>query len=278
MSDTIPDLSEVYRGRSPEIAKLAAALCKAQAAMGGAKKDSTNPHFKNAYADLASIWDAVRKPLTDNGLAVVQFPRTTRNGVEVETMLVHSSGEYMTDVLWLPVLKMDAQGVGSAITYGRRYALMAVTGIAPVVDDDGNAAADGPPHKPGVPGTAGGGTDFRPATRRMPTSNWVDDAMNDGIVDQERTKGTLPLKPANGNGKPPAPDDRAKKIATKAREWVTTATATLKLSGQSVDSLSRFLADHAEQIRFLEDHVPEEHEKFFEAFNAASDAARARVS
>jgi hypothetical protein len=270
MTDAFPELHEVNRGRSAEIAKLAAALCKAQAAMGGAKKDSTNPHFKNAYADLASIWEAVRKPLTDNGLAVVQFPRTVGNGVEVETMLVHASGEYMRDVLWLPVLKMDAQGVGSAITYGRRYALMSVTGIAPI-DDDGNAASE---HKPGVPGMASGGTDFRPdGPRRMATQSSAngrrmanDDAH---LVDDERAKGTT--------GKPAAPDERAKKIAAKAAAWVENAVGTLKLSGHSVDSLSRFLSDHAEQIRFLEDHAPAEHDKFFEAYNAAADRARAMV-
>jgi len=275
MTDNIPDLSEVYRGRSPELAKLAAALCKAQAAMGGAKKDSTNPHFKNAYADLASIWDAVRKPLTDNGLAVVQFPRTTRNGVEVETMLVHSSGEYMTDVLWLPVLKMDAQGVGSAITYGRRYALMAVTGIAPVDDDDGNAAAEA--HKPGVPGSAGGGTDFRPAARRMvgayaghSSANGRRMANDDAHLVDEREKGTI--------GKKPEPDERERKIAARAAAWTENAIATLRLSGQSVDSLSRFLADNHEQVRFLEDHAPAEHERFFEVYNDVADKARAGMA
>jgi hypothetical protein len=268
MSDNIPDLSEVYRGRSPEIAKLAAALCKAQAAMGGAKKDSTNPHFKNAYADLASIWDAVRKPLTDNGLAVVQFPRTTRNGVEVETMLVHASGEYMTDVLWLPVLKMDAQGVGSAITYGRRYALMSVTGIAPVDDDDGNAAAEA--HKPGAPGSAAGGADFRPAGPRQSSANGRRLANDDAhLIDDSRDKGKV--------AKPAAPDERAQKIAAKAKAWVEQATGTLQLSGQSVDSLSRFLADHHEQIRFLEDHAPAEHERFFEVYNDVAERARALV-
>jgi hypothetical protein len=265
--DNIPDIGEVYRGRSPEIAKLAAALCKAQAAMGGAKKDSTNPHFKNAYADLASIWDAVRKPLTDNGLAIVQFPRTTRNGVEVETMLVHSSGEYMTDVLWLPVLKMDAQGVGSAITYGRRYALMSVTGIAPIDDDDGEGAVS---HKPGVPGSAGGGADFRPPGPRQSSANGRRMANDDEhLIDNERGKGTT--------GKPPTQDERAQKIAAKAKAWVDNAAATLRLSGQSVDSLSRFLADHEEQITFLNDHAPTEFERFFEVYNDVADKARAMV-
>jgi hypothetical protein len=261
--DNIPDISEVYRGRSAEIAKLAAALCKAQAAMGGAKKDSTNPHFKNKYADLGSVWDAVRKPLTDNGLAVVQFPRTTRNGVEIETTLLHVSGEYMSDVLWMPVLKMDAMSVGSAITYGRRYSLMSVTGIAPVNDipdagdDDGVAASD-PPHKPGVPGMAAGGTDFRPdGPRRMPTSNWVDDAMNDGIVDQRRSKGALPPKPANGNGN-----------AIKRAEWCAKAIEVFK-AAQSKDELTQWWKAEAERLRVIEDAMPAEYERLIAAYDSA---------
>jgi hypothetical protein len=255
--------------RSDQINELAAALAKAQGAIEGAKKDSVNPHFKSAYADLASVWDAIRKPLADNGLSAPQWLRTVENGVEVETVLMHASGQWMSDVLWMPVLKMDAQSVGSGASYARRYALMAALGVAPI-DDDGNAAS----HKPGVPGMASGGTDFRPdGPRRMPTQSSAngrrmanDDAH---LVDDERAKGTT--------GKPPAPDERAKKIAAKAAAWVENACGTLKLSGHSVDSLSRFLSDHAEQIRFLEDHAPAEHDKFFEAYNAAADRARALV-
>lgn len=142
--------------RSEQINELAAALVKAQGAIGGAKKDSTNPHFKSAYADLASVWDAVRAPLSAAGLAVMQWPRTVENGVEIETMIAHSSGQWMSDTLWMPCVKMDAHGLGSAITYGRRYALMSVMGVAPV-DDDGNAA---------VAGMAGAGGEFRPPKRQ----------------------------------------------------------------------------------------------------------------
>jgi hypothetical protein len=143
MSDTlieneVPQWRET--GRSPQWNELFAALAKAQGEIGGAKKDSTNPHFRSSYADLASVREVTREPLSKNGLAVVQWPRTSNGGVEIETILGHSSGQYMTCVLWMPVAKMDAHGVGSAITYGRRYALMAVTGVAPV-DDDGNGAA-----------------------------------------------------------------------------------------------------------------------------------------
>lgn len=130
---------------SEQINELAGALSKAQAEMHGAKKDATNPHFRSNYADLASVWEACRAALTKHGLSVLQSPRATpQNGsgwcVEVETRLLHTSGQWMADTLTVPVGKADAQGVGSAVTYARRYALSAFVGVAPE-DDDGNAAS-----------------------------------------------------------------------------------------------------------------------------------------
>ena len=126
-----------------------AAFAKAQGQIEGALKDSTNPHFKSKFADLGAVWDACRKPLSDNGIAVIQRPATgTEDGrmmVSIQTVLCHASGHTEEfPPLILPVSKPDAQGIGSAITYGRRYALMAAVGIAPE-DDDGNAAAKAPP-------------------------------------------------------------------------------------------------------------------------------------
>lgn len=136
--------------RSETIVELATAMAKAQGAITAAAKGKENPHFRSKYADLASVWDACRKALTDNGLSVVQSPRLTFNGdsgfVEVETLLLHSSGQWMSDVITVPVSKLDAQGVGSAITYARRYALSAFASVAPD-DDDGNSAVQGGPVK-----------------------------------------------------------------------------------------------------------------------------------
>lgn len=125
--------------RSDTIGALSEALAKAQGLIKNAAKDSANPFFKSKYADLASVRDACAGPLAASGLAVMQFPRTTENGVEVDTLLSHSSGEWVLETLALPVNKHDAQGIGSAITYARRYGLAAVTGVAPE-EDDGNAA------------------------------------------------------------------------------------------------------------------------------------------
>jgi hypothetical protein len=111
--------------------------------MGGAKKDSTNPHFRTAYADLASVWDACRAPLANAGLSVVQLVSSDEKSAIIETILAHSSGEWVSSTLAVPLTKADAQGLGSAITYGRRYALAAIVGVCPA-DDDGEAAVARP--------------------------------------------------------------------------------------------------------------------------------------
>lgn len=134
--------------RSESIAALAAALAKAQAEMTHASKDSVNPHFKNRYADLAAVLEAVRAPLTKHGLSVTQLASSGEMGAVVETVLMHSSGEWISSVLSLPVSKSDAQGFGSALTYARRYALAAICGIAQD-DDDAEGARKAPPtHRP----------------------------------------------------------------------------------------------------------------------------------
>lgn len=130
--------------RSDSITELATALALAQGEIEGAKKDSENPHFRSKYADLASIWDACREPLSKHGLAIIQSPRLVSAGenlwiCEVETMLLHKSGEFISDAIGIPVTRADAQGVGSAATYGKRYALASFVGVAPE-DDDGEAA------------------------------------------------------------------------------------------------------------------------------------------
>ena len=125
--------------RSETIAELAKALAKTQGQIEKAKKDSLNPHLRNKYADISSIWDAIREPLTANGLCVLQEPRSANGGVLLTTTLLHSSGEYIRSSLTMPVTKQDPQGYGSAITYARRYSLQSIVGIA-AEDDDGNAA------------------------------------------------------------------------------------------------------------------------------------------
>lgn len=124
---------------SEQINELAAALAKAQGVMGGALKDSANPFFKSKYADLESVWQACRKALSENGLAVIQTVTTNADATIVTTMLAHSSGQWIRDSLPLPPKEMTPQGIGSCISYARRYALAAAVGVYQT-DDDGEAA------------------------------------------------------------------------------------------------------------------------------------------
>jgi hypothetical protein len=120
--------------------QIATALVKAQLAFAPALKSSTNPHFKSRYADLAACVEAVIDSLNANGIALIQRTHDSDNGVAVETMFVHESGETLSGgILHVPAAKHDPQGYGSALTYARRYSLMAACGIAPE-DDDANLA------------------------------------------------------------------------------------------------------------------------------------------
>jgi len=110
------------------------ALCRAQSQMQAAKMDSQNPHFKNKYASLASVIDAVRKPLADNGLAVTQLIKLDR----LVTRLQHSSGEFIESEYPLPPMA-SSQQYGSALTYARRYSLSAICCISADEDDDAEA-------------------------------------------------------------------------------------------------------------------------------------------
>jgi hypothetical protein len=126
---------------------IASALAAAQMQMGKALKQSNNPHFKSKYADLGSVMDACMPALNSVGIAVIQPAGEDEFGRYVETRLIHGeSGEMLTCRVPLIVNKNDMQGYGSAVTYARRYGLMAMAGIAPE-DDDGNAAAAAAPKK-----------------------------------------------------------------------------------------------------------------------------------
>ena len=129
---------------STELNALATALAKAQAAVRGATRDSLNPHFRSKYADLASVWEACREALTQNGLSVVQLPGYTDGVATLDTILLHSSGQWIGGTAGAPLPKADAQGVGSALTYLRRYALAAVAGVAPEDDDAEGAVGRAP--------------------------------------------------------------------------------------------------------------------------------------
>lgn len=133
--------------RSETLSKLAPALVKAQAAMAGATKSAANPFFKSKYANLEEVIRVVKEPFAANGLSFVQFPVSGDGHAGVETIIMHESGEFISNEFLLKCAKSDPQGMGSAITYARRYGLQSACGI-PSEDDDGNAASAPAPKKP----------------------------------------------------------------------------------------------------------------------------------
>jgi len=126
---------------SETITYISKSLIAMQGNMAAVKKGNINPFFKSKYADLPSIWAAIREELQNNELCVVQDAQTLPDGVSVTTRLQHSSGEFMEfGPLIMPVSKNDAQAVGSALSYAKRYSLAASLGIVAEDDDDGNRA------------------------------------------------------------------------------------------------------------------------------------------
>jgi hypothetical protein len=116
------------------------ALIKAKLAMEPARKNQTNPHFRSKYADLASVIEAVEAALSANDLVLVQTIEIAGAETHLLTTLYHASGESLSSVYPLRPAKDDPQGMGSALTYARRYSILAICGVAPE-DDDGNAAS-----------------------------------------------------------------------------------------------------------------------------------------
>lgn len=158
---------------SPETDKLDEALAKAQGKMRSAKKDAVNSHFGTNYADLASVVDACRDALAEHGISVTQWPILTAggSGIHLVTRLA-LAGQWMRATFAVPVAQVTAQGMGSAITYARRYALSAALGIA-AEDDDGNAASAGyqPPQRDrqqAAPRGNQGGNNQRQGNQRAP--------------------------------------------------------------------------------------------------------------
>jgi len=134
-----------------EQTKIYGAFVKAQMAFAPALKTSVNPHFRSKYADLAACVEAVIDALNLNGIAMIQKTHPDERGVTVETIFIHESGESMSGgTLHVPAAKQDPQGYGSALSYARRYSLMAACGIAPE-EDDGNAASKAPQRQQEAP-------------------------------------------------------------------------------------------------------------------------------
>jgi len=130
--------------RSDQINEIAAALSKAQGEMKPAAFDRTNPHFKNKYATLTSIMESIKEPMSKNGLCTVQTLATTEKGMSVVTTVLHSSGQWISDEgIPLVLDKDNMQGLGSAITYAKRYGISALLSVVSEEDDDGEGSLPG---------------------------------------------------------------------------------------------------------------------------------------
>jgi hypothetical protein len=139
--------AKIYESRrSDSIAELALALLMAQRALKPAAKDAENPFFNSRYADLGACMDAVKEAYNAENICIIQRPLDTDGStICIETILLHTTGEYISGILRLKPTKADPQGLGSCLTYARRYALGAITGLVTEEDDDGNAASAAPP-------------------------------------------------------------------------------------------------------------------------------------
>ena len=171
---------------------IAPAFVKAKKAFGPALKDKTNPAFRSKYADLGACLEAVEGALLDNGIALYQETFEDATGVTVETVFLHESGEMIRcGKLHVPAAKQDPQGYGSALTYARRYSLMAACGIAPE-DDDGNAASKqrtpvAAPAKPVAPFEVSKACEaIKNAATRTLAEHYADNAFDRAINDMQK--------------------------------------------------------------------------------------------
>lgn len=136
--------------QSDQINELATALAKAQSEIGSVHKDQDNPYFRSKFASLSTVWETVKPALTKHGISIVQMPGSDERGYFVQTQLMHGSGQWIRSTTYMKPAKEDPQGIGSLISYARRYALMAMVMACPD-DDDGEAAmgrSSNAPQKP----------------------------------------------------------------------------------------------------------------------------------
>lgn len=218
---------------SENISDLALALSLAQGALTGAKKGSDNPFFKSKYADLSAVIGSIREPFSAQGLSYVQIPGSDPEGYFVDTLLMHKSGQWIKGRIRMNPVQDNPQGIGSVITYMRRYALQAMAGLE-AEDDDGNNASgnDGrknlPVQKPLKEGTY----------QKVPdasTSNNLGEKHRAGEAESARSAVSTTASPTIsswhdvvchiGKAGGPLKDKPLGKLATSSLEWLETQMA-----------------------------------------------------
>lgn len=146
-SDPRPNVSLLRVESSDVLNELFGALSKAQAKMKPAVLDMVNPHYKSKYASLTSVWESIRGPISENGLCLTQQIFSAGEHYYIRSVLGHASGQWTSNTFKLLVGRVDMQGLGSAITYAKRYGLCALVGVVDTEDDDGNASLPQNPQK-----------------------------------------------------------------------------------------------------------------------------------
>lgn len=284
----------IFRNRSNETAKLAAALAAATKAFAPIPKDrevevrSERGNYKFKYATLDAIRSATMPALAEQGLAIVQGMIEQGNGYAIETTMYHASGEWVSNVTPMFVSGRVKDGrtypptnqeLGSAQSYARRYGLSALICITADEDDD---TADGDhiqgservPFKPGPAGSAGGGTQFRPERRQMPAQSSANGrqmaAADPQLVDHDRPKGTLPTK--NGNADGPQVQNAVKRV-----EWVKAAIEGFK-TAQTKDELQEWWKTETDRLGVIETTMPAEYERLLAAYDNAIERTAQRGS
>lgn len=265
MPDTMMQPDAPASGQSASIAKLADALTKAQKAFKPISRDrevrvqtKTGGSYTFKYATLDEILGAVRPALIECGLFVTQGIIERRNGLAIETRLVHSSGEWLGNVTPMIVASnANNQELGSAQSYARRYGISALLCIAVDEDDDGNTADGNHREYKPAPGSAGSGGNFRPAARRFSMDRAV------GETDAPNGGGAPKAKDAA-----PVPDNAIKRV-----EWVKASVAALK--GMDKTAASDWWASEKKRIGVIETALPTEYERLLDAYNEALDRGEA---
>lgn len=249
------------------------AMAAAQAEMQPVRVDSYNPQTKSKYSSYAALDNAIRPIYAKHGfsLSFDTSDGAAPDHVRILCKVAHRGGHRERPRIDMPADGKGAKGgdvmtrthaMGSAVSYGKRYLLGMIFNLATTKDDDGNAAAG----YRAAPGSAGGGTDFRPERRGNGVpSNFVEAARQDGTLDEGRKKGEMP----GAKAKPTA--------AERTRDFIDNAIQTLNLSQQTIESLGRYCAENAKQLEWIKENFPEEHDRFATALDNASEAARARV-
>lgn len=284
MPDSLmPDSAPAFRNRSADTAKLAAALAAAQKAFAPIPKDrevtvrtKTGGSYKFKYATLDAIRAATMPALAEQGLAITQGLRERgTNLYSMETTLFHSSGEWISNST--PMIIQGREGsppgnqeLGSAQSYARRYGWSALLCITADEDDDGNTAdgnhiersselqrpANNAPHKPAVDSP----------------SDWVDDAVKDGLMQGDDRRSTFKRTYVPVAERPTNPE-----WLEKTKKKVDAAIGTLRLSGQSVETVDAFWQGNAKEFDWIKTHMPDEFARLEKSYMDARDAVEARM-